>query len=349
MVRPLRIGIVGFGRLVREYYVPALSRLRGISTIAVADPLVESRAAAQARLPAATTHAGHETVLDMEPDALLVASPPASHLQIWNDASRAGVPVFMEKPFVLAADMPRARGTPEARRLLMLDFNRRFWPTYRHLRERLREGGLGRIESVELTLHVDLSAWCRVTTHRLDPGEGGLLYDLGSQMLDLAGWLLPDRPMTISAQAWTRRWPDDHMWLRLRDGSGTNVTCDIRYGNRTREGIVVRGTSGGLRLDDPNMALHEAGGEVGARPLDRGRDLLLLGYRGVRRSRSMARHSIAAALAAFFDAVRAGACFQPDFRAAARNVAWLGAASRALASGETVELPQNGDGSVTGD
>ncbi len=48
---PLRIGLAGFGRLARDFYLPAFRFLSGARLVAVADPLRESRSAAADRPP----------------------------------------------------------------------------------------------------------------------------------------------------------------------------------------------------------------------------------------------------------------------------------------------------------
>jgi predicted dehydrogenase len=101
--------------------------------------------------------------------------------------------------------------------------------------------------------------------------------------------------------------------------------------------VSVTGTAGRLRIEDPNMALHvEAVSDGRAR--GRVRDLVTLVYRGLRRSRSMARYSIHAALAAFVEAVRQREPFAPGWEAAVRNVRALEAASRAAETGRATQL-----------
>ena len=130
---PLRIGVAGFGRLVRDIYLPAFRRLPGARLVAVADPLAESRSAAAHRLPGAAVYPDHRALLaSTNLDGLLVASPPSSHLEIWDGASDRGIPVFMEKPFVLSHQLARIERRPPGARL-MLDLNRRFWPPYRRI------------------------------------------------------------------------------------------------------------------------------------------------------------------------------------------------------------------------
>jgi predicted dehydrogenase len=56
-------------------------------------------------------------------------------------------------------------------------------------------------------------------------------------------------------------------------------------------------------------------------------------YRALRRSRSMARFSIASALKSFVRAVAAGGPLSPGFDEAVENVRWLEAAARSSAEG----------------
>lgn len=331
----LRLGLVGFGRLARSYYLPALRRLPGAALMAIADPLEASRAAAAAAVPAAALCRGLDELLAHRPDALLIATPPSTHLPLWNAAAAAGLPVFLEKPFVLAGELPRAAAAGRAR--LMVNFNRHFWPPYRRVRALVAGRSIGQAVSAEFALHVDLLPWCTVTRHRLSPDDGGVLHDLGSQALALVPWLLGAAPRTVEATLSSERWPDDHAMLRLGFADGSVATCDLAYDTRTYERLSVTGTTGRVRLEDPNMALHRD--RIGARERrGRLRDLAVYGYRGLRRSRSMARFSIHAALAAFLDAVRRHEPLVPGWDAAVANVRALDAASRSARTHAPVAL-----------
>ena len=162
---PLRIGIAGFGRLSRDYYLPAFRTIEGARLVAVADSLPASRAEATRRLPSVDVYPDYPAMLERASlDAILVATPPSSHLEIWNHAAARGVPVFMEKPFVLCGQLDKIeRG--KATSNLMVDFNRRFWPTYRRVAELVRRGVPGRPVEGDFRLHVDLLGWSTVTRH----------------------------------------------------------------------------------------------------------------------------------------------------------------------------------------
>jgi scyllo-inositol 2-dehydrogenase (NADP+) len=321
--RALRLGIVGFGRLAREYYLPALREIAAADVVAVADPLAASREAAAARLPGVRVHVAHRAMLDHEPlDGVLIASPPSTHLAVWDDVAARGPAVFLEKPFVLSGQL----GELERRRAsdrVMMDFNRRFWPPYRRVIRLVQGGAVGRPFEAEYLLHVNVLAWCTVTSHRLAPGEGGVLHDLGSQAIDLALDLLGGEPVAVAAEARTRRWAGDRLHLRLASADGSVVRSDLAYGERTREQLVVRGPRGVVRLADPNMAVHRGAGGIGARC----QDAAAFAYRALRPGHAFARASIRAALDRFVRATRGEATFVPGFEDGRRNARWVAAAA----------------------
>ncbi|HEY3172772.1 MAG TPA: Gfo/Idh/MocA family oxidoreductase [Thermoanaerobaculia bacterium] len=340
MSAALRIGLAGFGRLARDYYVPAFRRLAGARLVAVADPLPGSRAVAAHGLPPFDVYSDHRSMLERARlDALLVASPPSTHLAIWNDAAARGLAVFMEKPFVLCGQLDEiVRGAETSN--LMLDFNRRFWPTYRRMGELVRGGILGRPVAVEFRLHTDVLSWSTVTQHRFSQEEGGILHDLGGHAIDLATDLLGEEPVTITAQMWNGKWPNDHLQLDLAFSDGSTVRCDLAWGDRTCERLSIRGPDARLYLPDPNMAIHlEGNGECRSRIAARCRDVAMFGYRALRRERAMSRFSIRSALAAFVHALREGEPFSPGFDDAVRNVRWLEAAARSAADGKQAVRP----------
>jgi predicted dehydrogenase len=342
--RTLRLGIAGYGRLARKYYAPALRACPGITVLVVVDPLEACRDAARAAFPGVATCADPGALSAWHLDGLIVASPPSTHLGLWNTAANLGLPVLMEKPFVLRGELPRAAAGERERRLLMIDLNRRFWPPYRQIRDAVRDRAAGELESVDISLHVDVRPWCSVTSHRLQRGEGGVLYDLGSQAVDLARWIAGMEAREVSAWSESRRWEHDHVRLELAFEDGVRARCDLAYAERGFERMAIEGRRGRIELPDPNMTVHFRERGSGPRwPLGRVRDLVVLGYRGLRRSQSMVRYTVAMALATFTDSIRRGLSFTPGFEEAAMNTRWLEAAERAIELGAPVapdELPE---------
>jgi hypothetical protein len=118
---------------------------------------------------------------------------------------------------------------------------------------------------------------------------------------------------------------------------GLRVRCDLAYTERPAERVTVEGRRGQVRLFDPNMAVHWGSrGKAGRSPLECARDLVVLCYRGLRRSRSMMRYTVAAALETFSDSIRRGLPFSPGFEDAAATSTCLDAAARAIELGVPV-------------
>jgi predicted dehydrogenase len=325
--------MVGFGQLVRDYYLPALRKLAGVRVVAVVDPLPESRLTATKRLPDAEIYVGHQMMLDRTRlDGVLVVSPPSTHLEIWTETTGRGIPTFVEKPLALSSQILSLETQREEPRV-MIDFNRRFWPTYNRVRDLVRHGALGMPVRFEFTLHLDVLRWSGVTRHRLDPNEGGVLHDLGCHAIDLALQVIGEEPATIAAVSTSQRWTGDRLQLRIAFPGGSSATCDLAYGDRTRECLVVRGPQGTLRLEEPNMELHVEKGGARQNPMvARVIDAVSFGYRGLRRSQSIGRASVHQALSAFVQSVRTGAPFAPGFRDGVRNALWVDAAARSAVS-----------------
>jgi predicted dehydrogenase len=222
----------------------------------------------------------------------------------------------------------------------MVDFNRRFWPAYGRVRDFVRHGTLGAPVHVEFGIHLDVLRWSVVTRHRFDLNEGGLLHDLGCHAIDLALQIVGQEPDHVTAVTSSRRWTDDQLRLRLDFPDGSSATCDLRYGDRTREWLVVRGPAKTACLAEPNMALHVAPSGAPRGPLTRWPlDALALGYRAVRRSQSMGRASIRAALCAFVQSLRTNAPFAPNFADGVHNARWVATAARSAATAGTPQRP----------
>ena len=335
----LQLGVVGFGKLVRDYYLPALRVLEGVQVAAVVDPLSESRRAAKKRLSKVETFADYRAMIEqVRLDGVLVASPPSTHLEIWTGTAGHGIPTFVEKPLLLSSQLSLLT-TSNGNLRVMTDFNRRFWPMYNRARELVRQELIGTPIQLEFGLHLDVLRWSSVTAHRLDVDEGGLLHDLGPHAIDLAIQIIGEEPATISAVTSTERWRDDHLQLRLSFRNGCSSICNLAYGDRTREWLVAHGPKGRIRLKEPNMMLHVESNGGWQLPIAWLFDVAAFAYRGLRRSQSMGRASIQGALTAFIRSLMTGTSFNPGLADGLRNARWIAAAARSTTADSSPQQP----------
>jgi predicted dehydrogenase len=332
----MRLGIVGFGRLAQNYYVPALARMTDVARVdAIADPNAGCRAAAGDCLPRAATFGSlPEMLANAALDGILIATPPAAHLDALHDlAAHHALAVFMEKPLASPGQLELVRRLPlEIHSRLMLNFNRRFWHRYQQIANAVQSGRIGALQSGELELQVDVTQWLSVTQHRIEKGHGGALFDLGSQMIDLAGFIVGQRPIQLSAEAQSKRWEADHVtiYLTFPDRNAV-ICCRVAYDAPTRERIILRGTKGAVRIDNPNMAVHfsERRGVV-----ERLHDFATLARHAATRHTSMSRMTIELALRAFAAQWQKKQPMVPGFAEGLFNAAALEAANRSVQSGE---------------
>ncbi len=329
----IKIGIVGFGRLAQAYYTPALRSIGSVIVAAIADPLEVSRAAAGRAFPKATICHDYRDFPTL--DAILVASPPSTHLSVLNDVLPRRVPVFVEKPILLHGQLEALRVPCEALELMMPNFNRRLWPAYRRLREIVASGRLGNLQRAEFTLQVDVRPWLTVTSHRGDPREGGALYDLGSSQLDLIQYILASKLVRLRADAETRRWPHDQIRIEAQLASGLEVVSELAYTDRNRESIAIFGDRGAARIENPNCAVHLAARQSWRHSIE---DAAVFASRALMRHRSMLRSTIRASLAEFFSAVSTGGHFSPGYADAMENIRCLDAAMTSIPDKQVVEV-----------
>ena len=175
VAEPLRLGLVGCGRIASAGYLPALERAPSWRLAAVADPDPVRRGAVGASVPG---FPGLEELLAAGVvDAVVVASPPARHLADATLASAAGVPALVEKPPGL--DLAEARALARLDPPPWLGLNRRFDGRWLGL-ERTLQQTVAKSLPLRLRLSFTTGAW-----HPHEPGADALL-DLGVHLVDLA-------------------------------------------------------------------------------------------------------------------------------------------------------------------
>jgi predicted dehydrogenase len=172
-VSPVRLGIVGCGRVVERGHLPALAGLEGIRLVAVADPFADRRRIATG-VPG---YSALEEMLAAERiEAVLVCSPPELHLEHAETCAAAGIPTLVEKPPGLT--LPQTRRLAALRPEPVIAFNRRFargLPIGQHR--------VDRPSRVTAIFDAPLGDWDRGDA-QVDP-----LLDLGCHLVDLVCWL----------------------------------------------------------------------------------------------------------------------------------------------------------------
>ena len=148
MFEPVRVGLIGAGR-IGSYHAESLAlRIPQARLVAVADPApgaAEKLAGAYGARP----HTDVRSMLEArDVDAVVIASTARSHPELVVAAAAAGKPVFCEKPMAFtladadrAIEAARVAGVP-----LQVGFNRRFAAGFAEARDVVAGGGVGTVQ-----------------------------------------------------------------------------------------------------------------------------------------------------------------------------------------------------------
>jgi predicted dehydrogenase len=224
---PLRVGLIGYGLAGSVFHAPLIAATEGLALDTVVTSHPERQQQARAEFPDVRLAGTPEELFDRadELDLIVVASPNRTHVPLATAALKAGLPVVVDKPVAgTAAEARELAALAEERGLLLSVFQNRRWDNdFRTLRQLLADGELGdawRFESrFERWRPQPKGGW----RESGDPAEiGGLLYDLGSHVVDQA--LVLFGPATeVYAETDVRRAgaeTDDDTFIALTHASG---------------------------------------------------------------------------------------------------------------------------------
>lgn len=343
---PLRIGLLGCGRIVRAVHLPILTGLRGVELVGLAEADPERRAAAKQRAPRAAAYPGYEDLVGRpEVDAVVICLPPALHAGAAVAALDEGKHVYLEKP--IATNLDDARRVVDASRkstaIAMIGFNFRFSPLYRAARQEIQSGALGQLVGVRSVF--------AASSRPLPPWKlrrrtgGGALLDLASHHIDLVRFLTAREVGAVSAAVRSGRGEADTATLHLELADGLLVQSLFSLSSVDEDRIEVYGRAGKLTVDryrSLGVEMTRPGRPVSRadwlfdrlRPLARGSSLL------ARLRAPSYEPSYHAALAHFAAAALATRPTVPSLRDGYLSLAVVEAAEAAARTGRTVALPQ---------
>jgi UDP-N-acetyl-2-amino-2-deoxyglucuronate dehydrogenase len=180
---PRRLAIIGLGMAVAPH-AQSLRDLAGRAEVVAACSRTRARRdafAAQFTLP--VTGDLDSIVDDRSIDAVLILTPPRTHLPLVQRFAAAGKHVLLEKP--LEVDTPRAEALVDACEragvMLGIVLQHRFRPGARALAASIAQQRLGRIVAASVAV-----PWWRPQSYYDEPGRGTLARDGGGVLLTQA-------------------------------------------------------------------------------------------------------------------------------------------------------------------
>jgi predicted dehydrogenase len=271
----LRVALVGYGHAGAVFHAPLIATTPGLRLAAIVTSDRERAERAAHRYPAALILPSADEVWGAADryDLAVIAAPNRVHVSLGLAALRAGLPVVIDKPLAptVADACALIAAARSANRQLTVFHNARWSIPFLTIRRIIDSGVLGPIASYEARMEryrpsPRPGAW----RERGAPEEaGGLLYDLGSHLIDQA-LLLFGRVTDVYAELEHRR-PgtevDDDSFVALRFAGGIRAHLWMSYVARLPGPAVrVAGLNGTFIKADPDP--QESALQSGMRPCD---------------------------------------------------------------------------------
>ena len=263
MIIPLRVGLAGFGMAAKVMHAPFLTTMPEFKLVSV---LERHNNDSQEKYPFAdVVKSFDELIRNPELDVVVITAPNSTHFEYAQKALLAGKHVVLEKPFTITSADAKALIdiSQKSNRVLSVFQNRRYVCDFLTIKKILSEKLLGDV--VEFEAHYDRyrpearpNAWREENI----PGSG-ILYDLGSHLIDQAFFLF-GVPGTITADLRLQR-PHaktvDYFDLELDYGF---MKAILKSGMLVREPgprYMIHGTKGSYikHGEDPQEELLKAG------------------------------------------------------------------------------------------
>jgi len=239
----LRVAVFGAGNWGRNH-VRSLAALSDVQLAAICDLSAPTREAVGRRYPGVLVTGSAEEALAIA-DAVVIATPAASHADLTRLAIERGLPALVEKPFALsvaeAEETTRhaaSKGVP-----LMVGHLLVFHPAVERLKEMMEGRALGEV----YYLHSQ-----RVNLGQVRPDENAL-WSFGPHDVSVALELLGDTPVRVSAQGKSYLQPgiEDVVFMTMEFASGILAHVQMSWLDPRKERrLTVVGSRKMVVLDD---------------------------------------------------------------------------------------------------
>lgn len=193
--RILRIGVIGTGAFAEQCHVPGLQSHPQARVVAICGRRKERLRflANQFNIPAVYTDY-HELCARPDLDAITIVTPNSEHAEQARAAFASGKHVFCEKPIAMnvAQAQQMVRTAEKSGKVHQVGFTYRYLYGVQELRRRIHRGDIG----VPYHLRAHHNSWDGL--HSASSlgfrgvralGGGGVLYDMGPHLFDLARYL----------------------------------------------------------------------------------------------------------------------------------------------------------------
>ena len=192
MNKEVKIGLIGYGLGGRVFHAPIIESIVGLKLYKVYETRPENVKHLKEKYPSVTVVSKVDEILtDPDINLIVIATPNKVHYELAKRALENGKDVVVEKPFTVTSEEADKLITLSraSNRVLSVHHNRRWDSDFKTVEKIIKNNLVGDI--VELEIHYDRFR-AELTNNWREENEvgSGMLYDLGSHLIDQAQCLL---------------------------------------------------------------------------------------------------------------------------------------------------------------
>ena len=352
----LRIGVIGAGMMGCEH-IRNVNAMPGAEVVAISDPNDEPLSWARRELGdrPVTEFRDHRDLLDAGVvDAVIVASPNFTHVDVLRDVLATDVPVLVEKPMCTTVDDCREIVERAGRRdaITWVGLEYRYMAPIAALVDVVRSGRIGTTRMVAIREHrfpflVKVGNW-----NRFNRNTGGTLVEKCCHFFDLMNLIVAGRPVRVYASGAQDVNHLDEVYDGERSDILDNAFVIVDYDNGVRAQLDLCMFAEASRNEQEISVVGDLGKIEAAIPGDGSVHVGARADRSVVALPATIDESIAhvgfhfgasyVELARFRDAVLAGTAPEVDVHAGLMSVAIGVAAHRSIDEGRPIMMSELG-------
>lgn len=277
MAKQLRIGVIGAGRIGKLHADNLVNRVPGAKLEAITDVNLQAAQELAAKHGVTKVFDDYKKLLtDKDVDAVFICASTDMHSPISIEAAQAGKHIFCEKPIDHDLEKIEAvlREVEKAGVKYQVGFNRRFDRNFKHVRQVVKDGGVGDVHIVKVT-----SRDPQAPPLSYVKSSGGIFVDMTIHDFDMVRYLTGSEVTEVSVFGAGLVNPDiikegdvDTCIIMLRFENGALGVIDNSrqavYGYDQR--IEVFGSKGCITAENEtanNTVLYTAEGVTSEKPL----------------------------------------------------------------------------------
>jgi len=203
----VRYGVIGVGAMGREH-IENLKHIEGTSVTAIADPFPDSLARAKSLIDGEVkTYSDYRDLLNSNlVDAVIIATPNYTHVDVLKDALATSLHVFIEKPLCTTIEdcLNVINWSKNRKGLVWMGLEYRYMPPVAELIKIVHGGGVGDVQQVTIREHREpfypkVGDW-----NRFRAKTGGTLVEKCCHYFNLMDHIAKETPVRVFASGGQR-------------------------------------------------------------------------------------------------------------------------------------------------